>query len=51
MGGFITGVGGIILYFILGNLSEDGLETTLLFTLAGLVLAFSGIILQVQNKQ
>lgn len=49
--GFITGVGGIILYFILGNLSEDGLETTLLFTLAGLVLAFSGIILQVQNKQ
>lgn len=49
--GFITGVGGIILYFILSNLSEDGLETTLLFTLAGLVLAFSGIILQVQNKQ
>lgn len=49
--GFITGVGGIILYFILSNLSEDGLETTLLFTMAGLVLAFSGIILQVQNKQ
>ena len=49
--GFITGVGGIILYFILSTLSEDGLETTLLFTMAGLVLAFSGIILQVQNKQ
>ncbi|MBP5483683.1 MAG: hypothetical protein J6X99_05430 [Bacteroidales bacterium] len=49
--GLITGVGGIILYFILSTLSEDGLETTLRFTMAGLVLAFSGIILQVHNKQ
>ena len=49
--GFITGVGGIILYYILGNMSEDGIETTLLFTLAGIVLALTGVILQIQNKE
>ena len=49
--GFVTGVGGIILYYILGNMSEDGMETTLLFTLAGIVLALTGVILQIQNKE
>ena len=51
MAGVITGVGGIILYYILGNMSEDGIETTLLFTLAGIVLALTGVILQIQNKE
>ena len=49
--GYVTGVGGIILYYILGNMSEDGMETTLLFTLAGIVLALTGVILQIQNKE
>ena len=49
--GYVTGVGGIILYYILGNMSEDGMETTLLFTLAGIVLALTGVILQIQNKK
>ena len=49
--GFVTGVGGIILYYILGNMSENGMETTLLFTLAGIVLALTGVILQIQNKE
>lgn len=49
--GYVTGVGGIILYYILGNMSEDGMETTLLFTLAGIVLALTGVILQIKNKE
>ena len=49
--GVVTGVGGIVLYYILGSLSESGVETTLLFTLAGIVLVLTGVILQVQNKQ
>ena len=49
--GVITGVGGIILYYFLGNLSDSGVETTLLFTLAGIVLVLTGVILQVQNKE
>ena len=49
--GVVTGAGGIVLYYILGSLSESGVETTLLFTLAGIVLVLTGVILQVQNKQ
>ena len=47
--GFVTGVGGVVLYYLME--SESGIETTLLFTLAGVVLAITGVVVQIQNKQ
>jgi hypothetical protein len=47
--GFVTGIGGLVLYYLMD--SESGVESTLLFTLAGVVLAISGVLVQIQNKQ
>ena len=47
--GFLTGIGGVILYYLTAS-NCDGAEEILLFTLAGVVLAVTGLIVKHQNK-
>jgi hypothetical protein len=44
--GFVTGIGGVILYYLTGV----GKEQMLLFTLAGVVLLVTGLIVKNQHK-
>ena len=47
--GFLTGIGGLVLYYLTAS-NCDGAEEILLFTLAGVVLAVTGLIVKHQNK-
>ena len=44
--GFVTGVGGLAIYYIAGS----GWEPMLIFTFAGLVLIATGLIIRIQYK-
>ena len=46
IGGFIIGVGGLAVYYITGL----PIEQMLIFTLAGVVLALTGVIIKLQNR-
>ena len=44
--GFVTGIGGLAIYYLL----DLGAEQMLIFTLAGIVLALTGVIIKNQNR-
>lgn len=47
--GFLTGIGGLAIYFSMGNNSQ-GIEQMFIFTFAGIVLALTGVIIKFQNR-
>lgn len=47
--GFITGIGGLAIYFSMGNNSQ-GIEQMFIFTFAGIVLALTGMVIKFQNR-
>lgn len=47
--GFITGIGGLAIYSLMGNNSQ-GIEQMFIFTFAGIVLTLTGVVIKFQNR-
>lgn len=47
--GFVTGIGGVIIYYMIGD-NSVGMEQMFIFTFAGVVLALTGVIVKMQKR-